>query len=157
MDKNSKLLPLLAVFAMNALACDSGDACEQPTVLDRALVTPSPEQFQDLSTCTPRKFDLANAVKTDGSLTLAWLVAHEKGSGSPPDAINALSLTLDPCTSTKAQPGEVITIEVLVLSGTVPLSVQADADQLKAFAANNADSVSVIWFAGWDSMSCCGF
>jgi hypothetical protein len=91
LDKNSKLLPQIALFAMKALACDSGDTCEPHTVLDRALVSPSPERFQDMSTCTPRKFDLTTAVKADGSLPLAWLVAYEQGSGSPPDAINALS------------------------------------------------------------------
>ena len=129
-----------------------------PVSIDKSLLTRSPDQFQDLSNCEPRTFDVTNAIvdaDDDDPVTIAWMVDYQPGQSVEPDANNRLRFTFDPCTNPKAVAGKVSTIEVLVLDRVVPLDILADVDKLKAFEGDGVTTDSVVWFVGFDDNSCC--
>lgn len=129
-----------------------------PVSIDKSLLTRSPDQFQDLSNCEPRTFDVTNAIvdaDANDPVTIAWMVDYQPGQSVEPDANNRLRFTFDPCTNPKAVAGKVSTIEVLVLDRVVPLDILADVDKLKAFEGDDVTTDSVVWFVGFDDRSCC--
>lgn len=125
----------------------------RPVSIDKALLTRSPDQYQDiLEDCEPRVFDLTNSIidpDENDPVTIAWLVDYAPGQSVEPDAINRLRFTFDPCTNPKAAAGKVSTVEAMVLDRSVPLDILADVDLLKEFADDDVTSDSVVWFVGF--------
>lgn len=154
----NRVVSLLLLMALQMAGCDASPDCSEVSLIDTGLVTPSPEQFQDLSGCAPRMFDLTDGIlgEDDGALTIAWLLAHEPGSGEPPEEINRLRFTIDPCTNGKVVAGRVTTLEAIALRGNVPLSTLSNADDLKKIARSQGPGSNVIWFFGLDDAACCG-
>lgn len=151
-------LSSLMLIAAQATACDTRSECSDlvPSI-ETDLVTPSPEQYLDMSGCSPRTFDLTSAInlEDDGTLTIAWLLAHSPGSGEPPEQINRLQLTVDPCTNGKLVAGRVTTLEAIVLRANVPLVTLSNSDELKKLAKAEGPGSNVIWFFGFDTTACC--
>lgn len=130
----------------------------RPVTIDKSLLTRSPDEYQNLSDCEPRTFDITNAIvdpDADDPVTIAWIVDYQPGQGVEPDADNRLRFTFDPCTNPKARPGKVSTVEVFVLDRVVPFDILADVDALKAFDDNDVTTDNVVWFVGFESAACC--
>lgn len=125
-----------------------------PVSIDKALLTPSPDQYQDiLPACDAVVFDLSNSIIDDDKgdpQTIAWLVDYSPGQSVQPDSINFKRFTFDPCTNPKAARGEVSTVEALVFDRPIPLDVLANADLLKEYVADDVTSDSVVWFVGFE-------
>ena len=129
-----------------------------PVSIDKALLTRSPDQFQEILNCEPRTFDLSNAIvdaDANDPVTIAWLVDYAQGQSVQPDLIGFRRFSFDPCTNPKADAGKVSTIEAMVFDRSVPPDILEDVDKLKLFAADDVTSDSVVWFVGFDSVVCC--
>jgi len=125
-----------------------------PVSIDKALLTRSPDQYQDIPPdCDPVVFDLSNSIvdadKND-PVTIAWLVDYAPGQSVQPDSINFKRFTFDPCRNPKATAGQVSTIEAIVFDRAVPLDILGNADLLKAYVADDVTSDSVVWFVGFE-------
>jgi hypothetical protein len=142
------LLYLPSLLLAQLVGCADPTDCDEEPLLERTRAKPSVDQFQELTPCLSRTFDLTDALSDDGSTTIAWLLEYQPDLESAPDAINTLTFTFDPCTNPRAVPGTVVTLEAYVLNQAVPLAVLASADQLKAFTKRGLATASVIWFIG---------
>ena len=117
----------------------------QPVTIDKALLSYSPDQFQEVA-CEERVFDVQGAISDeDGDrLQIAWILDYAPNRNLVPDVVGQFRFTYTPCFTPRWANDKVQTLEMLVFDRPLPLGLTVD--ELKAFAEDDVTSDSVVWF-----------
>lgn len=133
-----------------------------PVLIERSLLTVSPDTVHRLSGCPPPTLELdvgaALVNEDDDRIFSAWLVNYTVGQGGRPDATSTTgprSFVFNPCTNPKVLTGSAInTVEIVVLD-RAPASFDT-ADDVKQIVDPETTTSNVVWFIAVEDLSCCG-